>query len=212
MVTTNDQFGPIASRWAVAEGLLADLKRWMPEYLAAGDRQEGRTAGATPAVASWSTRHAAVARPGERPPAVIVWLARVADYRSDPDGTVTGDLDLGVYILAGAKNTATTGEVLHRYVAAVFAVLLDHPTCDGLAEWIEPAGEDFTRTIPEKARVLQSAEIRLTAGGVVLGRRGAGPPPGSTPRDDPRPPWPPVPTVATTHVRVEATSHPNDPN
>jgi hypothetical protein len=205
-----DRYGPLVSRWKVAQGLKDDLEAWMPEYVAAYERQNTDTEGhaiepgSTIVPQSYTVRHAAMIRAGEQLPALVIWVVGTTDKLVDPDGTMWGTLELGVFVVASSNDIATTGDLLHRHTAAVSALLLDRPTCGGLARDLEPIDEDFTRIDPERERTLVAADLRYAAHGVLLGQRGAGPPSDADPRPDPHQPWPPVPTVATADVDVRA--------
>lgn len=198
MSTPEDRFGPIVSRWHVAEELKAELKEWMPEYLAAYDRQHGTT---TPMPRSWQVRHVAAVKPEEKTPAVIVWVAGVTDRQKDPDGIVTGTLQLGVFLVAGARDITTTGDVLHRYAAAVDALLVDRHTIRGNCTSLELIDEDYTRVDEARERMFVSVDLSYNAYGVTLAVRG-GAPAGEDPRDDPEPPWPPAPLAEQVFVTV----------
>lgn len=210
-MTAPDAFGPIISRWHIAEGMKDDIERWMPEYLAAYARQYPDPPGAPAVIApqSYTVRHAARMRAGEQLPAVVVWIAGVTNQQQDPEGQRWGDLELGVFLVAGSNEIAATGDLLHRHVAAVTALLMDRDTCNGLAQSLDPLDEDFTPIEPERERTLLGADLRYLARGVLLGIRGQGPPPGSDPREDPSDPWPPAPTALTADVVI--TPRPIDP-
>jgi len=201
---TPDRFGLVVSRWKVAEGLRDDLQTWMPEYLAAYARQNPDPgADVIEVPRSYNVRHAATIRAGEQVPAIVVWVAGATNKLIDPDGTMWGSLELGVFVVVSSNDIDKTGDLLHRHAAAVSALLLDYPNCNGLARDLEPIDEDFTPIGPDRERTLVVADLRYAAHGVVLGQRG-GPPAGSDPREDPTPPWAPPPTALTADVQVQA--------
>jgi hypothetical protein len=194
-----DRLGPIPSRWQAAQGMKADIEKWLPEYLAAYERgtddedlvdEDGH---ATQATAPWKTltvRHAAALHAAEdHLPAIVVWIAGVTDHQIDPaEGWMTGTLQLGVAITAGGRDLRSMGDVVHRYAAAVTNLLLDHTTCGGHSTALQLVDEDFTRVSVSADNARASADLSYEAKGVLLGKRG-GLPTGTEPRQDPRPPW-----------------------
>jgi hypothetical protein len=202
-MTATDGFGPIVSRWTFMEGLRDEVKAWLPEYLAAGDRQEGRTAGRTPVPRSWEVRHASILRPQAQLPGCVLWLAGVFNQKVDPDDdTVWGTIEFGINFVVSAKVADATGETLHRYVAATQALFLDRQTVGGTAGSVVPIDEDYTGIDPRRDAIRLSAELRYHATGVKLGQRNSGPPEAAHPRPDPKPPWPGAPTVESADIDI----------
>lgn len=190
---TNDRFGVIPSRWTVAEAMADELHAWLPEYLAAEARQSDEDPAKIVLPKRPIVRHTAAVRPTEAAgkPTIVVVLGGVSDRMIDPtDGIVTGTLQLGAYLVVHAKDTYSNGVVLHRLVAATTALFDNRRTLGGLCQDMTCIDEDFTRTTVLSDRVLQSADLTFEAYGVVVGQRGAGPPPGADPRPDPTTPWP----------------------
>lgn len=213
MTTTLDLFGPIVSLATLGDAIATDLRAWMPEYLAALERQtDGAVPGETPALRSVEVRHAAVWRSEEQVPAAVVWIAGVQDHTEDPDGVMTGTVEMGVALFVGGRDLRALTPLIHRYAAATRTLLMDRPTAGGECQRLELVDEDFTGIdVQTRDRVLASAEIRYHAHGVRLGQRNAGPGAGDLPRPDPVPPWPPVPTVLAADTTATPTRHPADP-
>jgi hypothetical protein len=189
-----DRFGLIISRWDVAQAMADEIHAWMPEYLAAGARQANEDPAKVVRPGKPIVRHTAAVRAEEtaKRPAIVIVLNGATDRVYDPsDGTISGTLQLGVYVVVKATSTHETGVALHRLVAAVIALVEDRRRLGGCAQDTLCVDEDFTRTDIQSDRVLQTAELTFNAFGVVLGQRGAGPAPGSTPRPDPTAPLPP---------------------
>lgn len=202
-MTVTDAFGPIVSRWKFASRVCDELKAWMPEYLAAADRQQGRAGGKTILPKSWDVRHASLMRPQAQLPGVVVWLAGVTNQRTDPDDDIWGDIEFGVALVVSTAVKDATGETLHRYVAAVSALLYDRRTLGGTCSDVIAIDEDFTGIDPRRDRVRLSAELRFVATGVHLGRRGVGPGTDDTPRPDPNGPRPGTPTVLKADFTID---------
>lgn len=206
-------FGPAVSRWAIAQSLLDEIRAWMPEYLAAFERQHRMDLGRTQAPNSYRVRHAGIVASTDTLPAVIVWVAGVTDRRDDPDsGIVTGTVQLGVRVAASSSVADATGELLHRYVAAINAMLLDRSTAGGLAGHLEVVDEDYTGIDPSDAQnTLQAGDLECEAFGVVLGQRHAGPGEHARPRPDPTGEWPgaPISHHVVEHLEIDVID-PND--
>lgn len=206
-----DRFGPIVSRWTIVEDWLKEIRAWLPEYLSAYERQAGIEPGRTRRPRTYVVRHAAMSKAGEETPAIIGWPAGVTDRVVDPDtGAVTGTLQAGITVVAGAKSTDTTGDVLHRIHAALYALLLDRTTLGGHATGLAVVDEDFEGIDAERDRLLQQAQMSIEAYGVLLGVERSGPGRDAEPRPDTRPPWPPLPTAETVRIDVRAPIDPED--
>lgn len=204
-----DAFAPLVDRWEIANAFLEEITAWLPEYLAAYERQRDMRVGTTPLPRAYVVRHAGVVREGEQVPAIIVWPSGATDHAVEPDGTELGNLDLGVLIVAGARDAASTGDVLHRYLAALTALLNDRTTVGGHATGLELVDEDYEGIDATRERYLLSVALSYVATGVVLGHRHAGPPADATPRRDRTPHWPTSPLAATANVDVAI--DPDDP-
>ena len=204
-------FGPIISRWTIVTDWLDEIRAWLPEYLAVYERQEGLTVGKTARPTTFVARHAGIVRSGEKPPAIVVWPAGVTDEEVDPDtNVVSGTLQLGLLVIAGANSAAATGDVLHRFTAALTALLYDRTTVAGHAADLRLVDEDFEGIEPDRERTLLEARLSYEAYGVLLGQRHAGPPPGSDPRRDPTRPWPPEPVAESADVQIVPIRDPED--
>lgn len=219
MTTLPDRILEIPDLYNVPAALGRLLDAWMPEYLAAIERQDddlelGQLPRPRPAI----VRHAGIFGVNDHPPAVVVWSVDVGDHDEDPDGPQIGTVPLGVMVVASAATPSKTTRVVHRYAAAVRAILMHHPlTLPGTAgprrHRLHPLPEDHSPwTEGARGSVIAGLVLMYEAHQVYLGRRDGGPPPGSTPRDDPYPPWPPAPTVLTTQVDVIPTATPLDPS
>lgn len=210
---STDAFPRLISRWEIVHAWLDEIRAWLPEYLAAFERQRALEVGATPRRISYVARHAGALRGGETPPAIVAWPAGALDHTVDPDtGTVVGTLQLGLAIVAGGAGVEATGEVLHRLVAAVTGLLDRHTTVAGHAQMLERVDEDYELIIESgREQRLAGAVLLHEAHGVVLGHRSGGPPPGSRPRTDPTSPWPPPPTAERAHVELRPQPMIHDP-
>lgn len=196
----------IVSHWPLAQAVVDTITTWLPEYLAAWERQNAREPGKLPQLRSATVRHTALLRATEQTPALIVAIEGAGERAIDPDGTETAPVELEVTVVASSKDLTTTGELLHVYGACVRQLLRDHPTAGGLAgNGLVCVDEDYTGIAELREGTLQMANLAYVAAGVVTGKWGDGPIGG--PREDPVPPWPQLPTVETTHAAV----YPIDP-
>ncbi|EHN09420.1 hypothetical protein PAI11_37540 [Patulibacter medicamentivorans] len=211
---TPDRYGPLPSLLDVPMAVAAELDAWMPEYLRALERQRGLELGAVPTPSAAIVRHAGIWRRGEKLPVSVVWPSGVVDYEIDPDsGNQTGTLQLGVLVCAGGSNEELTARNLHLYVAAARSILLHRGGLGGLTTGLREIDTDLTTIDPEdRGRTRAGATIAYEAPDVFLGQVGAGPPLDADPREDPRPPWPPVELFETDHTSVEQSAHPSDPD
>ncbi len=192
-------------RRAVAEEVLDTIVLWQYEYLAERERQAALTAHTLPEIGVAKVRHFAYLKPGELQlnPAVVVWVAGASNHRSDPDdNSVRADVEIGVRIaIAAAEDEAAL--LLHHYQAAFSQLLLDFPTCGGLASDLMPVDEDYSPFEEQDESWRCGVDLMYVATGVNVGTRRGGPPPGSEPREDPYlEPWPDAPTVLTTDLDV----------
>lgn len=198
-----DRFGPVTSVWAVAEALKGELAAWMPEYLCAYERQVGITAGTTPGIRSYQVRHAAMFRPEEQTPACVVWIAGVTGHTLDvDDGTIEATVQLGIMLVAAARDTNATGDVLQRYAAALRSLLFDRQTCGGTAQSMALRDEDYSRVAEARDRTVVAADLSYEASGVQLAQRTYWTA-DDVPRDDPTPPWPTAGTITVADGDVE---------
>lgn len=207
MTTPPDAFPTLPSLWVVAQAMRDDLLDWMPDYLAAGDRQSsGRQAGQTPKLRSAEVRHGGFWRPEEQTPAAVVWPEGATDFVIDTDGDITATVQLGMSFFASAAGKDATGDVLHRYVSAAIGLFSRFRTLRENASGLALTDMDFTPIAVVRDRTVMGAELSWEATGVRIANRDAGPPPDSDPRPDPTPPWPLPPTAATADVTVDPLS------
>lgn len=149
--------GPIVGGDTVGDAVLAQLKLWMPTYLAEISRQRGLPADTLPPVASWD-----LLSPGQRliewkSPAVAVSPMRIDRIRggiaarigggTDPDVSADQTLSVGMLVtvnfLVESTDHQATFRLAARYAAAGRATLLQHPRLDGLSKTIELVEEGF---------------------------------------------------------------------
>lgn len=189
----------------VAEKIRTTLLEWQFEYLAVRERQADLPARTLPQIGVAEVRQAAYLKPGELAlnPAIVVWVAGASNHRSDADGgPLLADVEVGVRIaIAAAEDEASL--LLHHYQAAFTQLLLDFPTCGGLATDLMPVDEDNSPFEEADESWRCGVDLMYVATGVNVGTRRGGPPPGSTPREDPYiEPWPDAPTALTTELEI----------
>lgn len=211
---TASAISQMMSPWTVADAMRADIRAWMPEYLAELERQEHLDPRTIPHLRSVVVRHAGIVRAEEQLPALIVWIANESQHTYDVDGGVYGDLGIGVLILAGAKDEASTGELLHRYATAAKQLLWDRPPAAGYATNLELTDGDYRGIeVVSRGRTLLGVDLSYTAKSVYLGSRGSYIPAGTVPREDPyAAPLPLPPTATSTKLTLgESRADPIDP-
>jgi hypothetical protein len=212
---TADRFAEVPLLLAPALAMAEALDTWWPEYLRALERQRPELdLDDLPIPAATIVRHADVWRIAEQAATAIIWPSRVSDFRVDPDdGVETATVEVGLLVVAQGPDEQQTARNLDYLLGAARAILMHQRGLGGITSGLTTDAIEMGALDPgQRGRTRAGATVMYSAPNVVVGHSFSGPPPGSEPRPDPRPPWPPVPTVATTHVRVEATSHPNDPN
>ncbi len=209
-----DRYGTIADTLDVARGVADEISAWHAEYLAAYERQRGLTVGKIARLNTPTVTHAGVWRPEERPPACVTWIAGEAEHGRDPDGQIDAQVEVGVAVIVAADTPGNVATLLHRHVATVRKLLVDRPTASGTCQRLELVDVDYTPVDAEqRGRTVARADLQWVAHGVCLGTAGAGPGSGDTPREDPEPPWPPVPTVlhADLDIQPRRPTEPLDP-
>lgn len=216
MSATEDRIEALPDVYDVAAGLGRLIDRWMDEYLASIERRAPDLAVrelARPTTAR--VRHAGIWRRGDPAPAVVVWPESTTEETEDPDGSLVGDVPLGLLLIAAANDEDATTRLAQRYATAARGIVLHHAieivAADGRStrKRLRSTGGNFLAIdAEERGRIRAGITLTYVARGIYLGNRSGGPPPGSEPRDDPSEPWPPAGTFQTADVQITPTRDP----
>jgi hypothetical protein len=147
----------------VEDAAIALMQKWMPTYLAEMERQTGRTADSLPHVRSWVRTNEFEKFPEDQLPAVLVICPGLADEPvKTGDGKYRAGWALGVAVVVSARDQAVTQELAKVYAAAIRALLLHHPSMEGLARGMEWNDERYDDLAQVDERTLSAARQVFT--------------------------------------------------
>jgi len=196
-------FGRIVTGYDVEQWVLALERKWFGTYLAEAERQHGYAACTFPRPRAWVVAASFDKWPEDQVPAVlVVSTGVVVPPRKTGDGVYRAQWRVEVGACVSARTEAESRELAELYVAALNAVVVQHPSLEGNANgasWLEltytPLDYDSTRSL-----YAGSAVFAVEVDDVVT--TGAGPA-APDPAMDECAPWAPWPEVATVDVDVD---------
>lgn len=186
--------------------MLDTIELWQAEYFSEEERQASLPARTLSLVGTAEVRQEPYIKPAEfaLAPTLIASVDEVGEYSYDPEsGEAFADVLLTLRVaLEASEDEAAV--LLDHHVAAIRQLLFDLPTLGGACHGLEPVGEDPTPfdVVDEAWRC--AVDLQWVATQVPMGVRQAGPPPGSTPREDPyEGPWPDALTALSADVVLD---------
>jgi hypothetical protein len=158
-------FGPIVAASDLESALLAQLARWMPDYLAEVDRQHAQPVGTTPKPRSYVVSSELERMPEDQTPAVIV---RSPGTLEPPDVDGSGiysarfTIDAGVHLSARGSHALRLARV---YTSAIRALLVQQQLLDDIDARVVVRRVDW---LGERYGELDSIDDRTVCTGVVV--------------------------------------------
>jgi hypothetical protein len=198
-------YGPLVAACDVEDALLAQLQRWLPDYLAEVERQHGMAVGSLPQPRSWLVSSEVERMPEDQLPAVM--LASPGLIEDVPtaigSGMYTARWQLVVAVQCSARGNRLALRLARLYALAARALALQQQKLPGLdvrrLDWADERYR-FLDSIDDRTTCISEVELVAEVAGVTT--RGAGPldpllPPGQLGPDSPS--WP---TAQTADVLV----------
>jgi hypothetical protein len=196
-------FGRIVTGYDVEQWVLALARKWFGTYLAEAERQHDYAACTFPRPRAWIVAPSFDKWPEDQlPAALVVSNGIVAPPRRDGAGVYRAQWRVEVGVCVSASTEAKSRELAELYLAALNAVIVQHPSLEGNAmgaSWLEltytPLDYDSTRSL-----YAGSSVFAVEVDDVVT--TGAGPAE-PDPAMDECAPWAPWPLVETVDVDVD---------
>lgn len=203
------------------------IVQWAPTYLHDRERRLGRPVGSLAKLHAYPTANALYKPNGYKGPGFVVISTGLAAEpekhgKGGPGGfSYRAWWAFNVAVIVSAKDHASTNTNLKAYAAAVRALIVEHPSLDGLAEdtrWLDESYDDID---VERTRTFAVAELMfrtliedaqtITAGPLSgqpdpAGGGGSTPDPGDVPQPGDVGDWPTV-----TDVEVDVNAAPTNP-
>lgn len=201
---TTNIFGQIVTAPDVEDAMVTTLQAWAPDYIAEVGRKAKPTPLVLPAVRGWNVvPHANDKWLEDQTPLVLVASPGLKEPPAmRGDGSYTTGWEVGVGVVASARDQATTERLCKLYVAALRTVVVQHKSLGGFASdtvWVAP-GERYDDLPTEQTRTMMIGSLHFTVyvEDTVNGRHGPQQP-SSNPQTDPGP-WP---TAQRTYLTVD---------
>ena len=203
LVETETIFGRIVTGYDVEQWVLALCRKWFGTYLAEAERQHGYAACTFPRIRGWVVSSSFDKWPEDQlPGALVISNGIVAPPRLAGDGVYRAQWRVEVGVCCSGRTESESRELTELYLAALNAVIVQHPSLEGHANgvsWLEltytPLDFDSTRSLYAGSSVF-AVEVDDV---VTTGAGPAAPEPGT----DECAPWDPWPLVDTVDVDVE---------
>lgn len=201
----------------VEEALLAQLQKWLPDYLAETERQHGVAPGSWPLPRSWLISSEVEKMPEDQLPAVILASPGLTDPPlADGRGVYTARWLITVAVMVSARGNRLALRLARLYALAIRALAVQQQALAGVAvrrvEWLEEryraldSIDDRTVCIAEVDVVVEVSDVTTRHAGPlepILGPT----PPGQTPPPD-SPEWPEAQTTDVQLVKVPLEEEP----
>lgn len=198
-------YGRLVAASDVEDGALAQLKKWMADYLAETERHHGLTVGALPYPRSWVISSASEKMPEDQLPSVtLASPGLVGDLpTADGRGIYTARWGLTVATMVAARGNALALRLARLYAVAVRGVLLQQQALPGVdvrrIDWLD---ERYSLLDAVDDRTVCTSEVQVGVQVSDVTSRHQGPlepllAPGDLDPDSPS--WP---TAATTDVEL----------
>lgn len=189
-------FGPLVSAHDVEQAVLAQLQKWLANYVWEIERQHGLTPGGIAEPRSWSVSSEVEKFPEDQLPAVIVASAGITDPPlADGGGRYTARFEVDVAIHLAARGNRLAMTLARHYAAAVRACGVQQQRLPGVAvrriDWID---ERYDRLPSIDERTVCVGRVTFAIEVEDITRRHHGPlepllPPDAEPGPD-SPSWP----------------------
>lgn len=197
-----ESFGAIISGADVREAVVDTIKLWQATYLAEIERQTARLPASLPLIRSFTAATEFDHWPEDQLPGAVVVAPGLADQpRRSGDGRLEGTWVVGVAVVTSGQDRTGSITLCELYVAAVRAMLLQHPSLGGFAEstqWVDERYDDLA----DDARTMAAGTLQLlvTVPNILDLKKG----PADVPPDDPYALPTDWPSIETVFVQVDA--------
>jgi hypothetical protein len=201
-----DIFGPFVSATTIEDVAAAQLRKWLPTYLAWAAAKTSRPAGSLPMPSLTPPRGTVHEWPEDVPPVItLVSPGTQGRPASDGRGMYRAVWNLGIICWVEGVDEAETDKLAKVYGAAILGLMLQQPL-DSPVEAIEWTGVASDLVPREKRRSLGAAQLAFEVYVEDVVSRGAGPQtlPTDNPPVEPPDPGPPadVPLVEDVDIDV----------
>lgn len=194
-------FGPIITGAQLEQAAMDTLQLWMPDYVAALERETGREPRSVPLPKAWVRRNDAVARwPENRVPAIaLVSPGLSTDPVKDGEGNYSCAFELAVGAIVNARDQQSANDLAKLYAAAIRTLLLQRGDLGGFANGTVWTKEGYTDTPADYLKIgaIATVTFDVIVEGVAVDHGGP-----LAPSDDPYLDPGDWPTVATTALTL----------
>lgn len=207
---TGSIFGRIVTGADVEQWTLALLRRWLGTYLSEVERQHGLVPPTWQRPRSWTIAPSVDKWPEDQLPAIVLVSTGVSDVPlKDGRGRYATLWEMGLGCIVSARRQDEAHRLAMHYGAALYTLLVQRPSLDGLAQgttWEGFAIEDELDYDDTRSLSIGVAAFSVLVEDTVSAN--AGPITPETPRDPETDPWEDWPRVETTEVAVALTNDP----
>lgn len=167
-------YGPSFGRHHLRKAVEETLKKWMPDYLAEAERENGLKPRTLPNFETYEHVNEFRNWADDETPVCIIVSPGLAETKQKGAGEYTGVFDLGVAAIVGANNRENTDKLADLYGPILRQLLLQQAGLGGVATGIDYIDEKYNDVPDGQDSPLSSAQVIFTVEvpGIVNGRKG----------------------------------------
>jgi len=166
------------------------IRTWAGTYLCEVERQHGIPEGSLQRVRGWVTAPSFDKWPEDQLPAVMLVSVGLSETPlKDGYGYYRARWQMGLGAIVSARTQAESHRLGMLYIAALRALLIQHPSLGGRAAGIVWQDEDYTQLDYDDIRTLAAGQAMFTVEVEQVAQSGAGPL-APDPHDPECEPWP----------------------